>query len=237
MAWTASKAWASLDVLTHTDLNSFIGTGGNLFETFTAKATAAGQIPYSTGANAIAALAAGTGLLKMNGAGAPTIATLLNADVSASAAIAFSKMETTPACRVYRTANGSANNITLTPVPFDAETFDPRSWHDNSSNTTRITPDRAGKIRLSGAILWAAHATGHRYASIYKNGASELAVFQCANAGGSDGVTAMVTTLDSCNGSTDYFELLAYQNSGGALVINGGQPRYTWFEAELIPGA
>src|SRR5438093_9435050 len=60
MTWTAGKLWAALDVLTHTDLNAYIGSAGNLFETVPAKATATGELPYAARAGSVAMLGIGT---------------------------------------------------------------------------------------------------------------------------------------------------------------------------------
>ena len=72
MAWTAPQTWTTGQIVTAADMNGDIRD--NMLETAPAKASAAGDIFYATGANAIAKLTKGTKgqVLQMNaGATAP----------------------------------------------------------------------------------------------------------------------------------------------------------------------
>ncbi len=54
IAWTAPRTWVANDILTAAQLNAHVRD--NLLETAVAKATAAGEVPYATAANALAML-------------------------------------------------------------------------------------------------------------------------------------------------------------------------------------
>lgn len=54
MAWTAARTWVAGETVSASIMNTHVRD--NLLETVPAKATAAGQIPYSTGGSAIAML-------------------------------------------------------------------------------------------------------------------------------------------------------------------------------------
>ncbi len=72
MAWTSPRTWIAGETVTASLLNTHLRD--NLLETAPAKVTAAGDIVYATGANALARLAKGSAhsLLRMNsGATAP----------------------------------------------------------------------------------------------------------------------------------------------------------------------
>jgi hypothetical protein len=95
---------------------------------------------------------------------------------------------------------------------------DTHGWHSTSVNTSRITPNKAGWIRFSATVPWAVNATNRRGVAIDVNGTNRrYGNMILATATASQNVYAVGTWTLSFNGSTDYAELVAYQNSGGAL--------------------
>lgn len=80
----------------------------------------------------------------------------------------------TPAAKVTKTSTQSTSSSAGTPVAiaFNTETFDTHAMHDNTTNTTRLTCQKAGIYRVTGKAN--VQATGVGYASlvIAKNGTS-----------------------------------------------------------------
>lgn len=104
-----------------------------------------------------------------------------------------------------------------TPIPIDTEIFDSHDWHSTATNPSRYVPRQAGYFLVTGwfnpAGLW---TTGHAGLSIGKNG-GQLPGMSYFNASGTNAMTA--TKLVYFNGSTDYAELLAWQDSGSNKTI------------------
>lgn len=137
-------------------------------------------------------------------------------------AAAFNDCFNPPSCRVTNSGAISLTNNTVTALTFDTETWDVGGMHSTSSNTSRITipTGGAGLYLFAGCVQFASNATGFRELKITLNG------------GGSTAISA--TRVNAINGSTtrmectalykaqagDYFELTAYQNSGGALNLD-----------------
>lgn len=122
---------------------------------------------------------------------------------------------------VYRGASQSIANATATALTFDNETYDTDAFHDNSTNNTRMTvpAGKAGKYLVTGVTYFTNHATGQRIVYIYKNGANVIGTIQQGISASIDCVvqTSFVVSL----AVSDYVELFAYQNSGGALNVFG----------------
>jgi hypothetical protein len=106
-----------------------------------------------------------------------------------------------------------------TALLIDTEDIDTDNGHSTVTNTSRYTPQTAGRFQLSGGTAWASNATGIRTGELWKNGAT-------LNGGGVNNGTVSGTTprfptrtlTATANGSTDYFEVWALQTSGGALL-------------------
>lgn len=140
---------------------------------------------------------------------------------------------TGPTFSAYRSTTQSISNASFTKVQCDTEEFDTNSNYDNSTNY-RFTPTVAGYYQVSGSVAGAA-AYAQLLASIYKNG-SEFKRGTQAGSAGAYLYQASVSALVYLNGSTDYVELYAYQQSGGSGTINNGQA-LTWFQAAMIRAA
>jgi len=119
--------------------------------------------------------------------------------------------------RVYNSGNISIPNSTWTALTFDSERFDTDDIHSVVANTGRLTCTSAGVYAIFGTVKFADNDNGQRAIRIYLNGTTPIAQGQ---------ITAGVSTPDSLTISTlyelsvtDYVELEAYQNSGGAVNI------------------
>jgi hypothetical protein len=124
-------------------------------------------------------------------------------------------------------ADFSLANNTTTAVPLAVEHFDTDGYHDNVTNNTRLTipPNMGGKYLVHYQGVFAANATGVRYTAIRKNGSIVPQYNQPTSFGASnDAYINSSVVIDLAAG--DYIELIAYQNSGSALLLRGGSDEF-----------
>lgn len=122
-------------------------------------------------------------------------------------------------CRVYNNANISiATSGTPQALTFNSERFDVFGLHSTSLNTGRLTAVRSGVYSIFGSIEYAANTTGQRFVFIMANGTTDIAaVSQNATAGGYSSFLSISTNYYLS--ANEYVELVALQNSGGALNV------------------
>jgi len=118
-----------------------------------------------------------------------------------------------PAFSAYGTATQSIATATFTKISFNTEIFDTNSNYDNVTNY-RFTPTVSGYYQINANISTSASASGLAFIVIYKNGSAYCYGNVVPNTNGGY-ITA--NALVQCNGSTDYIEIYAYQNSGVSL--------------------
>jgi hypothetical protein len=114
-------------------------------------------------------------------------------------------------CSLYKNATQTANNGTLTAITFTNEYFDTNGFHDNSTNSSRITipSGQDGKYLFAFFINEAASSYpggSLAQAKIYKNGvalASTAFLFQGGEYRGIAGTFIFEAV------ATDYFEVFA----------------------------
>lgn len=163
-----------------------------------------------------------------------------NTNISASAAISVSKLAAGAngtrlqvvsgvptwvafvGARVFHNAAQSIANATHTAVAFNSERFDTNEIHDTATNNTRLTCKTAGKYLIGGTLEYAANASGiFRIAAIRLNGATFISSGKetFPTGGLAHLVSAETQTLYDL-AVNDYVELMAYQDTGGALNVN-----------------
>jgi hypothetical protein len=144
--------------------------------------------------------------------------------VSAGTVPAWSSSSSTnPSCYVYLTADQSINNTTDTAISWTSESYDTDTMHDTSGSQSRITINTAGKYSLKSKISFAVNATGRRYIFVKKNGADlQGGYFETTVNPTASAQTHAEIVIDVNATATDYFEIFAYQASGGALAVTGG---------------
>ena len=127
------------------------------------------------------------------------------------------------------TTNQSLSNNTDTAITFNAEEFDTNSYHDNSTNNSRMTipAGKAGKYLLIGNLTFAANASGVRNLQFLINATTTIGTTRIATAGLSE------NTIINCSAIVnlavaDYVEVVAFQTSGGALNVNASQSTTTF---------
>jgi hypothetical protein len=136
-------------------------------------------------------------------------------------------------CSVYKSANQSLTNATLTAITFDSEYFDTDSMHSTVTNTSRITvaTGQGGKYLLIGNLVYAANATGFRQFFIRVNGSNDwYSANNPAYAGNSSFPFYIGSQFVLTLAAGDYVELFGMQNSGGALDVTGGDKGLSYFQ-------
>jgi hypothetical protein len=124
-------------------------------------------------------------------------------------------------------------NNAYTLINFNSEAFDTDSFHNTSTNTSRLTipSGKAGKYEVSfTALAGAMGASSKLVGRIYKNGSGDaLTVNQNAYA---DDNTIMISTIyDLIAG--DYLEVYIYQNQGATQQTAAGA-FYNWFQIQYL---
>ena len=128
-----------------------------------------------------------------------------------------------PAFSAYLGSAFSTASSVATKIPFNTENFDTASAFDSTTNY-RFTPLVAGYYQINLSVNQGfVSATGLTNASIYKNGVEYTQGTRFANttSAAQAGVNSALVYL---NGSTDYIEFYAFQNSGStqAATFNTG---------------
>jgi hypothetical protein len=129
-----------------------------------------------------------------------------------------------PAFYVYPTNNQNFANNTSTKVVFDQELFDTASCFDSTTNY-RFTPNVAGYYSVTANINFNGNTTATRFLTIHKNG-NGLTGTTVTQSNNTNFINIMVTGLAEMNGTTDYLEVFASQNSGIQLNSGVGSPAY-----------
>ena len=130
-----------------------------------------------------------------------------------------------PRAFIYNSTNISLTSGTTTALTFDTELEDTGAMHSTSVNTSRITipAGGAGWYRFGGCGRFAANATGYRELKIRANGVTDLVIQRVQNHGGADDCRVAVHG-EYPLAAGDYIELVATQNSGGALNVTAVVP-------------
>ena len=135
-----------------------------------------------------------------------------------------------PAFQARLSANQSISNDTSTKVQIDSELFDTDNCYDNSTNY-RFTPNVAGKYVIYGLLTFESLSDTSMQLRIHKNG-SLLTLSPEKSGTGSSSHSSFCSFIDDANGSTDYYELFCFQNSGSSKNANGSSTQNrTYFGA------
>ena len=188
------------------------GTSGDVTVTndMATTITAAGDIVVGTGSGTYDNLPIGT------------TAQVLTADTTVSP---YKVKWATPAsaatfvgCSLNSSTDQTISNNTLTAVTWNQEDFDTDNFHDNSSNTSRITiPEgKGGKYQVNAFAQWDANATGDREIQIYKNGVSvkKTELIPSASVFPSSTIMMIISLV-----ATDYIELFCFQLAGTTQTL------------------
>lgn len=121
-----------------------------------------------------------------------------------------------PRCGLQNSSTVSLSDSTWTALALDTEQWDVGAMHSTSVNTSRVTipTGQGGLYAFMGQCGFAANATGVRKLAIARNGTRIWSTVIPATA--SDNVVLHINAQYPAT-AADYFELHAYQSSGGAL--------------------
>lgn len=121
--------------------------------------------------------------------------------------------------RVYHNVNQSLATTTNTALAFNQERYDNDTIHDTAINNSRLTCNTAGKYLIWGIATFAGNVVGRRVLSIELNGSGTLLSY-VGRWNGGGGLMGCLVMCEYDLIVTDYVELIAFQDSGGALNVN-----------------
>lgn len=135
----------------------------------------------------------------------------------------------TSGARVYKSTGQGSIGSTLTVLTFDTENYDDDTYHDNSTNNSRLTVPATGRYTIQGNVTSATNTAAR--ATIRVNGTTTIEDVAVGNAGAStnNGVY-LATDYDLTSG--DYVELLGAFLSSTTSTTSGTSG--TWFSIQRI---
>lgn len=157
---------------------------------------------------------------------------LFSSDGSGNVTLSSADLKSTPAFLAVQGSDQSISNNTITKAQINTEEFDTDGCYDNSTNY-RFTPTTAGKYLCFAQLNIGNGVTNdicHVY--LYKNGSMAKQSFDRFPSTGDIAVTC--TGIISFNGTTDYLEMYARQNTGGSKTLYS---QNSFFGAYRIIGA
>lgn len=123
-----------------------------------------------------------------------------------------------PIAVVQQSVVQSVPASTWTVLTFTSELLDSDGMHSTATNTGRLTAVTAGWYLVAAQYGWGSHASStRRIVGVRKNGGSAPTEGRSDTLswGGSNGSVGITTMVQMSVG--DYIEVVAYQDSGGAL--------------------
>jgi hypothetical protein len=216
--WVASGATGDIEGVTAGIGISGGGTSGTVTVTnsMATAIDAKGDLVAGTGADTFAKLTVGAN------------DTVLTADSTAATGLKWAAAaggSSFVGAKATSSSSTSATNGTWVAIAFQTEDFDTNTFHDNSTNNTRITipSGKAGKYLFIGAggLTGAGGGTGRRFLTLYKNG-SQIAATQLEFTASSLAVMQLQTTAILDLAVSDYIELYILQTSGSAINTDFG---------------
>jgi hypothetical protein len=218
---TGLTALVAGDIATVTTVNAFSVTGAVPLSTVTAN----GDLIVGTSSGAVGRLGVGsTGQVLTVSGGVPAWAT-----PSAPAFVG---------CMLRKTADQNILTSTYTAVTFDSEVLDTDAFHNNSTNTERITipTGKGGKYLITATIHYAANANNTRRNLVTLNGAVGVGTAICdQRTGGFSAAPSEATFVGLYSLSAgDYIQLNAFQDSGTTVAALGFSTAYTYFGVQYL---
>lgn len=134
-----------------------------------------------------------------------------------------------PRVSVTMTGSQSISDSTLTAAAWNSESYDSDGMHDNATNNSRLTivAGEAGIYVFGVVVLWASDSVGYRELELYKNGVFfNLRQTVDPTTGQATSHSIVFPPLDVA--VADYFEIFAWQSSGGALNLIGSLGAHFW---------
>jgi hypothetical protein len=127
-----------------------------------------------------------------------------------------------PMCKVRQTTTQSIPNTTYTAIIFQTEDVDPYNWHNANTNPTRITPTFPGWYRGWASCAFQTTIGGNFRLTLPRKNGTQSGERNRRDAKPPTTASSIVTHgipfFMSFNGTTDYLELLMYQDTGAAMT-------------------
>ena len=137
-----------------------------------------------------------------------------------------------PCFSAWASGTTSMLNATATKILFATEEFDTNSNFASS----RFTPTVAGYYQINASARIGMNGAAEVQCSLYKNGAEYKRGFDIYGVTFASGFAhCNVNTIVYMNGTTDYIEYYAFQNSG--ITQTAGGNNLTWFNGAMIRSA
>jgi hypothetical protein len=130
------------------------------------------------------------------------------------------------------TAFTFTNSGVIYTIPLNQESYDTHGFHDNTTNPSRFTCQKAGTYMIVGLVSFAANATGNRDAGIWVNQAY-IAGYNRLLAQSSGSTSVPVSGIAKLSVG-DYVELWGRQYSGGSLDAYYANPISNYLTMILI---
>jgi hypothetical protein len=134
---------------------------------------------------------------------------------------------TGPAFSAYQSSAQTFTNATFTKINFQTEEFDT----NNNFASSTFTPTVAGYYQVSGGIYMGT-TLGFILVVAYKNGSAYKRLTGSSTP--ANGTNTYGSCLVYCNGSTDYIELYAYQNSGSSATVPFAIADLIYFQGAMV---
>lgn len=121
-------------------------------------------------------------------------------------------------CSLVQQSAQSIPNNAFTALTFGSgsENWDDNSYHDVTTNNSRITPGFIGRGQFVGQVTLSTTGAITKSLKLYKNGAPTTAEFRVASNADSGGHVLQVIHEDSFN-ATDYYELFVAHVTGASV--------------------
>jgi hypothetical protein len=133
-----------------------------------------------------------------------------------------------PAFSAYASSGTVTSTGANTKISFQVEEYDT----NNNFASNRFTPTIAGYYQINAAVYWGVAMTTRSVIYVFKNGAATTVGYG-SDFGNSNNYNNTLSNLIYANGTTDYFEIYVYQQTGGNLTTGTG----SYFQGVLVRGA
>jgi hypothetical protein len=138
-----------------------------------------------------------------------------------------------PTFSAYANSGTSCSIGVWTKIAFQIKEFDTAAAY--STVNYRFTPPVAGYYQVNACIAWPSNASSGEAIALYKNGSIYKIGTYALN--GNVGNRISSSFLVYLNGTTDYIEIYAINNTAATLVTAGNTSTDTWFQASMIRSA
>lgn len=146
--------------------------------------------------------------------------------------VKVSNVPNAPAFSAYGSANQTIATSTYTKVAYNTEEYDLGSCYDHATNY-RFTPNKAGKYQINAACVVNGASSGGAWIMLYKNGSIYKTGMFTPNS--LETLYITLNCLADANGSTDYFEIFVWQNTGSNLVMGSSNARLSFSGFLAVP--